>query len=164
MSHQGIGMEGYGGFSRDGGRDGYSRDGGRDREPPKERPKLALAPRSKPKEESDSGATQSNIFGGAKPVDTTQREKEIEDKISKLTVSKDEKKEEKSPVENAWRRRDDGETPKSAAYRPPGRRDEGESRRDDRGYDRGYDKDRRDDRGYDRDRRDDRGYDRDRRD
>merc|ERR1719309_1532818 len=71
----------YGGFSRDGGRDGYSRDGGRDREPPKERPKLALAPRSKPKDESDSGATQSNIFGGAKPVDTVKKEKEIEEKL-----------------------------------------------------------------------------------
>jgi len=201
----------YGGFSRDGGRDGYSRDSGREREAPKERPKLALAPRSaKPKDESDGGAAQSSIFGGAKPVDTvkkekeiedklqkekeekeraleearknkpsaasifggakpvdtTQREKEIEDKLSKLSVAKDEKKDEKPPVENAWRRRDDGEPPKSAAYRPPGRRDEGEGKRDDRDRrdDRGYDRDRRDDRGYDRDRRDDRGYDRDRRD
>merc|ERR1712142_1148311 len=126
----------------------------------------------KKKEEKERAAEEArknkpsaaSIFGGAKPVDTTQREKEIEDKISKLTVSKDEKKEEKPPVENAWRRRDDGEAPKSAAYRPPGRRDEGDQRRDDRGYDRGYDRDRRDDRGYDRDRRDDRGYDRDRRD
>jgi len=210
----------YGGFSRDrdggrdGGRDGYSREGGREREAPKERPKLSLAPRSKPKEEAEGGAAQSSIFGGAKPVDTvkkekeieeklqkekeektraqeearknkpssasifggakpvdtTQREKEMEDKLSKMTVAKDaEKKEEKPPVENAWRRKDDGgEPPKSSAYRPPGRREDGESRRDDRGSS-GYDRDRRDDRGgYDRDRRDDRGsssgYDRDRRD
>merc|ERR1719471_1036138 len=89
MSHQGIGMEGYGGFSRDGGRDGYSRDGGRDREPPKERPKLALAPRSKPKEEADSGATQSNIFGGAKPVDTVKKEKEIEEKLAREKEEKE---------------------------------------------------------------------------
>merc|ERR1712179_838674 len=79
----------YGGFSRDGGRDGYSRDGGRDREPPKERPKLALAPRSKPKDESDSGATQSNIFGGAKPVDTVKKEKEIEEKLQREKEEKE---------------------------------------------------------------------------
>lgn len=210
----------YGGFSRDrdggrgGDRDGYSRDGGREREAPKERPKLALAPRSKAKEDAEGGAAQSSIFGGAKPVDTvkkekeieeklqrekeekeraqeearknkpsaasifggakpvdtTQREKEIEDKLSKMTVSKDaEKKEEKPPVENSWRRKDDGGEPaRGGAYRPPGRREDGD-RRDDRGSS-GYDRDRRDDRGssgYDRERRDDRGsssYDRDRRD
>merc|ERR1711915_388098 len=58
----------YGGFSRDrdGDRDGYSRD----REAPKERPRLALAPRSKPMEDSEGGSSQSSIFGGAKPVDT----------------------------------------------------------------------------------------------
>merc|ERR1712086_670905 len=98
--------------------------------------------------------SSASIFGGAKPVDTTQREKEMEDKLSKMTVAKDaEKKEEKPPVENAWRRKDDGgEPPKSSAYRPPGRREDGESRRDDRGSS-GYDRDRRDDRGgYDRDR------------
>merc|ERR1712168_1139223 len=79
----------YGGFSRDGGRDGYSRDGGRDREPPKERPKLALAPRSKPKDDAESGATQSNIFGGAKPVDTVKKEKEIEEKMQKEKEEKE---------------------------------------------------------------------------
>jgi len=222
----------YGGFSRDrdGGRGGYGdRDGySRDREAPKERPRLALAPRSKPIEDSEGGSSQSSIFGGAKPVDTvkkekeieekllkekeekeraleeskrnkpsaasifggakpvdtTQREKEIEDKLSKMSVSKDDK--EKGNVDNAWRRKEDA----GGAYRPPGRREEGDrrdrgssgydkdrgydrerrddlrDRRDDRGYDRrddrGYDRDRRDDRGYDR--RDDRGYDRDRRD
>jgi len=220
----------YGGFSRDrdggrgGDRDGYSRDSGREREAPKERPKLALAPRSAAKVDAEGGAAQSSIFGGAKPVDTvkkekeieeklqrekeekekaqeearknkpsaasifggakpvdtTQREKEMEDKLSKMTVSKDaDKKEERPPVENSWRRKDDGGEPaRGGAYRPPGRREDGD-RRDDRGssgYDRdrrddrgssGYDRDRRDDRGssgYDRDRRDDRGYDRDRRD
>merc|ERR1712013_815293 len=58
---------------RDGGRyGGFSRDGGRDREPPKERPKLALAPRSKPKEEADGGATQSNMYPGI--ADRMQKE------------------------------------------------------------------------------------------
>merc|ERR1712142_25162 len=90
-----------------------------------------------------------SIFGGAKPVDTTQREKEIEDKLSKMSVSKDDK--EKGNVDNAWRRKEDA----GGAYRPPGRREEGDRR--DRGSS-GYDRDRRDDRGYDR--RDDRGYDR----
>merc|ERR1719474_481752 len=182
----------YGGFSRDrdGGRGGYGdRDGySRDREAPKERPRLALAPRSKPMEDSEGGSSQSSIFGGAKPVDTVKKEKEIEDKLSKMSVSKDDK--EKGSVDNAWRRKEDS----GGAYRPPGRREEGDrrdrgssgydkdrgfdrerrddhrDRRDDRGYDRrddrGYDRDRRDDRGYDRDRdrRDDRGYDKDRRD
>merc|ERR1712156_1366170 len=81
-----------------------------------------------------------SIFGSAKPVDTTQREKEIEEKLSKMSTSEESK--------------DDA----PRAYKPPARRDDGDRRRDDRGYDR----DRRDDRGgYDRrDDRDDRGYDR----
>merc|ERR1719330_2221650 len=96
-----------------------------------------------------------SIFGSAKPVDTTQREKEIEEKLSKMSTSEESK--------------DDA----PRAYKPPARRDDGDRRRDDRGYDRddrGYDRDRRDDRGgYDRrDDRDDRGsssgYDRDGRD
>merc|ERR1719288_609639 len=74
-----------------------------------------------------------SIFGSAKPVDTTQREKEVEEKLSKLSASDANKSEDNQ----------------SRAYKPP-------ARRDDRGYDR------RDDRGYDRERRtDNRGsYDR----
>merc|ERR1712242_376318 len=75
-------------------------------------------------------------------------EKEIEEKLSKMSTSEESK--------------DDA----PRAYKPPARRDDGDRRRDDRGYDRdrrddrgGYD--RRDDRGsssgYDRDGRDDRG-------
>merc|ERR1719264_1414742 len=158
------------------------RGGGGDRderrEPPKERPRLQLAARSKPVEDEDKEAGGSSIFGGAKPVDTlkkeqemeeklkrekeekerareearknkpsaasifgsakpvdtTQREKEIEDKLSKMTTS-----------EEADKKEDDSQ-PK--AYRPPGRRDDGERRKDDRGYDnRGGGYDRRDDRG-----------------
>ena len=183
----------YGGFSR-GDRDGDRDDRRQEREAPKERPKLNLAPRSKPVEDEGSGASSSifggakpvdtlkkeqemeermkkekeekekaleeakknkpsaaSIFGSAKPVDTTQREKEIEEKLSKMSTSEESK--------------DDG----PRAYKPPARRDDGDRRRDDRGYDRdrrddrgGYDRDRRDDRGgYDRrDDRDDRGYDR----
>merc|ERR1719427_2516943 len=108
-----------------------------------------------------------SIFGGAKPVDTSQGEKEIESKLEKMTVKKETDVSEDKEKDLAWRRKDDSDAPKSGAYRPPGRRDDPE-RRSDRGYDdsrerdRGYD-DRRDrDRGYD-DRRDTRGYD-DRRD
>merc|ERR1711983_121035 len=80
-----------------------------------------------------------SIFGSAKPVDTTQREREVEEKLSKLsTADVDANKSEDN---------------QSRAYKPP-------ARRDDRGYDRRDDRDRRNDnRGYER--RDDRGgYDR----
>jgi len=53
---------------------------------PKERPRLKLQPRTKPIEEAgkmtDSGAGAS-IFGGAKPVDTAAREREIEERLKK---------------------------------------------------------------------------------
>merc|ERR1712209_252475 len=74
----------YGDRDRD--RGGYG-SSARDRvqEAPKERPRLALAPRSKPKEEEVDGSTApASIFGGAKPVDTVQKEKEIEEKPEKL--------------------------------------------------------------------------------
>jgi translation initiation factor 4B len=50
-----------------------------------ERPRLQLQPRSKPKEEDASGAAtkSSAIFGGAKPVDTATREKEIAARMEK---------------------------------------------------------------------------------
>jgi hypothetical protein len=69
-------------------------------EAPRERPKLNLAPRSKPSEDSDqvrgededrdrpapsapSGVSNASIFGGAKPVDTLARELEIEERNAK---------------------------------------------------------------------------------
>ena len=48
----------------------------------KERPRLQIQPRSKPAEKS-GGETSSSIFGGAKPVDTAQREREIEERLLK---------------------------------------------------------------------------------
>lgn len=67
-----------------------------EREAPLERPKLNLKPRSKPKEEGDGApVATSSIFGGAKPVDTATREKEIEERLLK------EKEEVKSPREKA---------------------------------------------------------------
>jgi len=43
---------------------------------------LKLQPRSKPlKEEPDQASGSSAIFGGAKPVDTAARERQIEEKL-----------------------------------------------------------------------------------
>ncbi|CAI5765051.1 eukaryotic translation initiation factor 4B [Podarcis lilfordi] len=71
-------------------RDDYSRDDSRrDDRGPTQRPKLNLKPRSAPKEEDTSvaPATQSSraasIFGGAKPVDTAAREREVEERLQK---------------------------------------------------------------------------------
>ena len=71
-------------------RDDYSRDDSRrDDRGPTQRPKLNLKPRSTPKEEDTAvaPATQSSraasIFGGAKPVDTAAREREVEERLQK---------------------------------------------------------------------------------
>lgn len=63
-------------------------------EGPKERRKLQLAPRTKPIEPvppPSEAVSSSSIFGGAKPVDTAAREREIEERLAKEkeTVSKD---------------------------------------------------------------------------
>ncbi|XP_007434667.1 eukaryotic translation initiation factor 4B, partial [Python bivittatus] len=71
-------------------RDDYYRDDNRrDERGPTQRPKLNLKPRSTPKDEDTSvaPATQSSraasIFGGAKPVDTAAREREVEERLQK---------------------------------------------------------------------------------
>lgn len=71
-------------------------------EPAKERPKLALKPRSVPAEEAASApavaiaaaaapaaASAASIFGGAKPVDTTAREREIEERLKEKEALKE---------------------------------------------------------------------------
>merc|ERR1712098_840204 len=174
-----------GGFSRGADRDGgYRRE---EREAPKERPRLNLAPRSKPAEnEDEKGSGQSSIFGGAKPVDTLKKEMEIEERHKREKEEKERAIEEAKknkpsaasifgsakPVDTSVREKeieeklsklttsDSDKVDSSRAYKSnPTRRGE------DTGFDRRRD-DRRqpDNRGYDRDRRDDRGYDRDRRD
>ena len=54
-------------------------------EPPKERPRLKLQPRTTDKTESNEQSEGTNkassIFGGAKPVDTAKKEAEIEQKL-----------------------------------------------------------------------------------
>ncbi|XP_027527843.1 eukaryotic translation initiation factor 4B, partial [Neopelma chrysocephalum] len=70
-------------------RDDYGRDDfRRDDRGPTQRPKLNLKPRSAPKEEENSGAPAqssraASIFGGAKPVDTAAREREVEERLQK---------------------------------------------------------------------------------
>ncbi|XP_041835795.1 eukaryotic translation initiation factor 4Ba [Melanotaenia boesemani] len=73
------------------------RDERREERAPQQRPKLNLKPRSVPKEEegtSGSGGTSpaaapsstsraSSIFGGAKPVDTAAKEREVEERLKK---------------------------------------------------------------------------------
>uniref|UniRef100_A0A2I3RLA0 Eukaryotic translation initiation factor 4B n=1 Tax=Pan troglodytes TaxID=9598 RepID=A0A2I3RLA0_PANTR len=70
-------------------RDDYSRDDYRrdDRRPP-QRPKLNLKPRSTLKQDDSSASTSqstraASIFGGAKPVDTAAREREVEERLQK---------------------------------------------------------------------------------
>uniref|UniRef100_A0A672QBK6 Eukaryotic translation initiation factor 4B n=1 Tax=Sinocyclocheilus grahami TaxID=75366 RepID=A0A672QBK6_SINGR len=60
-----------------------------DRGGPTQRPKLNLKPRSVPKEEeqssgpSASSGRAASIFGGAKPVDTAAKEREVEERLKK---------------------------------------------------------------------------------
>ncbi|XP_023030394.1 uncharacterized protein isoform X2 [Leptinotarsa decemlineata] len=69
--------------------DGFTRRDDRDSEnapQPRERPRLMLAPRSKPVETlpvKTETVPSASIFGSAKPVDTSQREREIEEKLAK---------------------------------------------------------------------------------
>ncbi|KAK2862358.1 hypothetical protein Q5P01_001891 [Channa striata] len=98
--------EGRGSSDRYGDRDRYGergddryekRDERREERAPQQRPKLNLKPRSVPKEEegnSGGGGTSpaaapspstraSSIFGGAKPVDTAAKEREVEERLKK---------------------------------------------------------------------------------
>lgn len=75
---------------------------------PPQRPKLNLKPRSTPKEDDSSASTSqssraASIFGGAKPVDTAAREREVEERLQKeqekLQRQLDEPKLERRPRE-----------------------------------------------------------------
>ncbi|XP_021941537.1 eukaryotic translation initiation factor 4B isoform X3 [Zootermopsis nevadensis] len=87
------GRSGFGSRKTYGAGSDYEKEGGsgfrgRDDGPPPEReprsrPRLVLQPRSKPEEPAATQASQASIFGGAKPVDTAAREKEIEERLEK---------------------------------------------------------------------------------
>lgn len=65
-------------------------------EGPKQRPRLNLQKRTVPLEEVAAPApVRSSIFGDAKPVDTTKREKEIEEKLKILEVVEEPSKDDK---------------------------------------------------------------------
>ena len=60
--------------------------------PPPERPRIQLQPRTKPpedksggRERGEGGRASSSIFGQAKPVDTAAREREIEERLLKVS-------------------------------------------------------------------------------
>ncbi|XP_048238555.1 eukaryotic translation initiation factor 4B-like isoform X1 [Haliotis rufescens] len=76
---------GGGGFSDRYGSRGGDRPSSRDtsQEAPKERPRLQLQPRSKPSDGTGAEERKSSIFGSAKPVDTSAREREIEDRLQR---------------------------------------------------------------------------------
>ncbi|XP_064899507.1 eukaryotic translation initiation factor 4B isoform X2 [Columba livia] len=98
-------------------RDDYGRDDfRREDRGPTQRPKLNLKPRSAPKEEEAAvaPAAQSSraasIFGGAKPVDTAAREREVEERLQKEQEKlqrqlEDDKRIERRPRERhpSWR-------------------------------------------------------------
>ena len=71
-----------------------------------ERPRLKLAPRTKPIEKAATTQpqSQSSIFGGAKPVDTAAREREIEDRLKRQRDIETEKiEQEKESRESRYR-------------------------------------------------------------
>uniref|UniRef100_A0A3B5MIZ7 Eukaryotic translation initiation factor 4B n=1 Tax=Xiphophorus couchianus TaxID=32473 RepID=A0A3B5MIZ7_9TELE len=104
--------------------DRYDRRDDRREERPQQRPKLNLKPRSVPKEEEgnssggtspaappSSGGRSSSIFGGAKPVDTAAKEREVEERLKKeeerlqrqLEVDKSRVPERKMRDDPSWR-------------------------------------------------------------
>ncbi|XP_043252681.1 eukaryotic translation initiation factor 4B-like isoform X1 [Colletes gigas] len=110
----------------------------------KTRPKLNLTPRTKPiepiavKEEQSAAPAHTpstNIFGAAKPVDTTVREREIEERLAKSyaeSKSREDGDSEKRGKEGTWvKRNGEGrdEKDKEQRSRPTWRMDEDKSRR-----------------------------------
>ena len=71
---------------RDGGRN-YEKMPDKSVEPMRERPRLNLQPRTKPvdapSENGKETTVRSSIFGGAKPVDTASKEREIENRMER---------------------------------------------------------------------------------
>ena len=91
---------------------------------PRERPKLQLAKRSVPVEPTGAESTNSAIFGGAKPVDTTRKEREIEEKLqlqkteekSRSRTTSERSGGDDSGVENDGGKADQGPPKKSSIF------------------------------------------------
>ncbi|XP_046563643.1 eukaryotic translation initiation factor 4B-like isoform X2 [Haliotis rubra] len=119
-----------GGFSDRYGSRGGDRPNSREtsQEAPKERPRLQLQPRSKPSDPNGAEERKSSIFGSAKPVDTSAREREIEERLQRerqlISHRYDEEKENRNydnrPAGNRTRRdsdRSDGGPPPVTSQR-----------------------------------------------
>ncbi|CAK1543924.1 unnamed protein product [Leptosia nina] len=169
-----------GGFSRENrgfGNRGFG-DRDREREPPREeskpreRPKLNLLPRTVPRDPEvptkpadgapidDKPAAPKpvpaeKVFGGAKPVDTAAKEREIEERLRKQEEEARRAVEEK----DRWVRRNDHSNDRRPGARRDDRRDNRSYNRDRRDYSKDDKEERRDNRDYSRDKdyRDDRG-------
>ncbi|KAI6656683.1 hypothetical protein LOD99_15989 [Oopsacas minuta] len=147
------------------------RSSGPDRNERTEERDSSLTPPPPPKDREPSSAGPS-IFGGAKPVDTAAREREMEDKMTRLMTSGEgtevraQRGDKGFREDRGYNREDRGYNREDRGYN---REDRGYNR-EDRGYNRdhmGYKEDRRynrEDRGYNRENRDDRGYNRENRD
>ena len=106
----------------------------------RERPRLQLQPRTKPVEErKEEPTTGSSVFGGAKPVDTAAKEREIEEKLARQKLEDEAKlKQEKEKRE----RRERDEWPRGTSGRA--RRDSNRSSDGERGPKERRDSNRRD--------------------
>lgn len=133
-------------------RDGQRRQGKpptENKPEPRTRPKLQLQPRTKPidpiivKEEQQSAAqtaatpaSSTNIFGAAKPVDTTAREREIEERLAKSYAESKSKEdgdsEKRGSREGTWGKRNGEGRDERERGRQTWRSEDDRSRRNER--------------------------------
>ncbi|KAL1505505.1 hypothetical protein ABEB36_005056 [Hypothenemus hampei] len=95
---------------------------------PRQRPKLNLAPRTKPLDQqqtvkSESAVPAASIFGNAKPVDTAERERQIEEKLLK---EQEERLRETSKDREKDKKENHAESVHVERGRPPTRRIDGD--------------------------------------
>lgn len=95
----------------------------------RERPKLHLQPRTKPLEDKSGPVSGSSVFGGAKPVDTAAKEREIEEKLARQKLEEETKLAREKEGQKERREREDW--PRSSSSRP--RRDSNRSNEGERG-------------------------------
>lgn len=107
----------------------------------KERPRLQLQPRTKPVEETkDEPVSGSSVFGGAKPVDTAAKEREIEEKLARQKLEDEARLKQEKEKQKERRERD--EWPRGSSGRA--RRDSNRSSDGERGPKERRDSNRRD--------------------